>query len=177
METNSIKDAPAFDFYPERWLAGVAIMSDLEQIAYLRLLCHQWLQGGLPNDLGALKRLAGKGATHLLLGKFPVGLDGLRRNEELELDRARKRRKLPQRFWLRVGRDDYNKIRRRAYDHTKKRSVRFRIFSRDGQSCLKCGSLSDLCLDHIIPLARGGDSSDENLQVLCRSCNSRKGCN
>ena len=35
-----IKDAPDFDFYPERWLVGVEARSDTEQLAYLRLLCH-----------------------------------------------------------------------------------------------------------------------------------------
>ncbi|MFM2176408.1 MAG: hypothetical protein RL015_506 [Verrucomicrobiota bacterium] len=72
-----IKDAPAFDVYPERWLVGVAALSDKEQLAYLRLLCHQWLAGdaGLVNDLAALKRLAGKGVTQNLLEKFPVNDD------------------------------------------------------------------------------------------------------
>ena len=33
---------------------------------------------------------------------------------------------------------------------------------------------SDLTADHIIPVSRGGDI-DGPVQVLCRSCNSRKG--
>jgi hypothetical protein len=46
----SQRDAPAFDFYPERWLVGTAAMSDAEQLSYLRLLCHQWTMDGLPID-------------------------------------------------------------------------------------------------------------------------------
>lgn len=93
------KDAPAFDFYPERWLVGVAALSDLEQLAYLRLLCHEWLAGdlGLPDDLAALRRLAGKGVTPALLEKFPVGTDGKRRNPRLEIVRAEQRARIAKR--------------------------------------------------------------------------------
>lgn len=85
------KDAPAFDFYPERWLVGTASLSDLEQICYLRLLCHQWVMEGLPADVGALKRLAGKGVTDTVLAKLPVCEDGKRRNNRLEIVRNEQR--------------------------------------------------------------------------------------
>jgi hypothetical protein len=42
-------------------------------------------------------------------------------------------------------------------------------------SCVACGSASDLVVDHLVPICRGGTSEPENLQPLCRSCNSRKG--
>ena len=41
--------------------------------------------------------------------------------------------------------------------------------------CVHCSSSDDLAIDHIIALARGGTNDLENLQLLCRSCNSRKG--
>lgn len=41
--------------------------------------------------------------------------------------------------------------------------------------CTACGSPGDLTVDHIDPLDAGGDPYDlDNLQVLCRSCNTRK---
>jgi len=89
-----MKDAPAFDFYPERWLAGVADLSDAEQLAFLRLLCHQWLKQGLSSDLAKLQRLAGKGVTDDLLSKFPTGDDGLRRNKRLETIRDEQRARI-----------------------------------------------------------------------------------
>lgn len=49
------------------------------------------------------------------------------------------------------------------------------IFARDGGVCRVCGSARRLALDHIVPLARGGGNGPENLQTLCRSCNSSKG--
>lgn len=68
-------------------------MSDLEQIAYLRLLCHQWLGGdaGLTADLATLRRLAGKGCTAAVLAKFAEGADGRLRNARLEIIRQEQR--------------------------------------------------------------------------------------
>lgn len=54
------------------------------------------------------------------------------------------------------------------------REQRDRILKRDGGRCLSCKSKSDLTIDHVIPRSLGGDSSDDNLQVLCRRCNSAK---
>ncbi|WP_395753790.1 hypothetical protein [Prosthecobacter sp.] len=94
--TPTTRDAPAFDFYPERWLVGVAGMSDAEQLSYLRLLCHQWLLGdaGLPADAPALKRLAGKGVTEAVLAKVPLHADGRRRNARLEIIREEQRERI-----------------------------------------------------------------------------------
>lgn len=55
------------------------------------------------------------------------------------------------------------------------RLQRQRILERDGNACLQCAATDALCIDHIVPVSRGGDSSDENLQVLCSACNTKKG--
>lgn len=52
--------------------------------------------------------------------------------------------------------------------------LRNKIFQRDGDKCLHCGSTESLELDHIIPFIRGGKTEESNLQTLCRSCNSKK---
>jgi 5-methylcytosine-specific restriction endonuclease McrA len=41
-------------------------------------------------------------------------------------------------------------------------------------SCAYCGSSEDITQDHIIPLSKGGANVIENIQPLCRTCNSRK---
>lgn len=52
---------------------------------------------------------------------------------------------------------------------------RQRIYDRDGNACLKCGVTDDLTLDHIHPWSLYGPDTDDNLRLLCRSCNSSKG--
>jgi 5-methylcytosine-specific restriction protein A len=43
--------------------------------------------------------------------------------------------------------------------------------------CYYCGRLfepRDLTMDHIVPLARGGKSTKENLVACCKECNNKK---
>lgn len=54
-------------------------------------------------------------------------------------------------------------------------SVRRRILDRDGHHCQHCTSRKELQIDHIKPIALGGLSDDDNLQVLCGPCNRAKG--
>ena len=58
--------------------------------------------------------------------------------------------------------------------------MRFAIMARDGYRCVKCGRSDrnfDLEIDHIIPIAKGGKSTYDNLQTLCHRCNVKKGSN
>ncbi|AFN39090.1 HNH endonuclease [Burkholderia phage BcepMigl] len=53
--------------------------------------------------------------------------------------------------------------------------LRQAVFERDGFRCVECGSNKRLCADHIIPESAGGPTTLENLQTMCRPCNSEKG--
>jgi 5-methylcytosine-specific restriction endonuclease McrA len=56
------------------------------------------------------------------------------------------------------------------------REQRERVFMRDGRACQLCGTdEGEMHIDHIIPRKSGGDHSLDNLRVLCKSCNLRKG--
>lgn len=50
------------------------------------------------------------------------------------------------------------------------------VYRRDGFKCKSCGCSDDLTVDHVHPESLGGSSGLDNLQTLCRSCNSSKGC-
>lgn len=54
-------------------------------------------------------------------------------------------------------------------------ALRAAVYERDGHACLHCGATDRLSLDHIHPWSLGGEDTLENLQTLCRPCNSRKG--
>jgi len=53
--------------------------------------------------------------------------------------------------------------------------VRSYVWRRDGGRCVQCGSSTRLEFDHIVPVAEGGGSTERNIQLLCESCNRRKG--
>lgn len=56
--------------------------------------------------------------------------------------------------------------------------IRFAIYKRDGYRCRICGAsgnFEQLEIDHIIPIAKGGKTTYNNLQTLCHRCNVQKG--
>jgi len=58
---------------------------------------------------------------------------------------------------------------------TEKRTA---IFRRDAYRCVYCaGTFTDsqLTLDHVQPVVKGGDNSSGNLVTACAHCNTRKG--
>lgn len=52
--------------------------------------------------------------------------------------------------------------------------VKTAVWQRDQGRCVECSSQSYLEYDHIIPFSRGGASTVDNVQILCRGCNSKK---
>ena len=55
------------------------------------------------------------------------------------------------------------------------KSVRQRVLIRDEYRCVKCSSQKDLQFDHNVAVANGGSNEEDNVQVLCKICNLRKG--
>lgn len=86
-------------------------------------------------------------------------------------DRERRRRRKLERAHLALALDAEPGARREPIP----REVRLAVFERDGGRCVECGETFEIQYDHIIPVAMGGATTVENLQVLCASCNQRKG--
>ena len=40
--------------------------------------------------------------------------------------------------------------------------------------CLRCKGKKPLCIDHIMPISRGGTNTIDNVQPLCHECNREK---
>ena len=80
------------------------------------------------------------------------------------------------------------RIKRRSIENNVQFTTfqRTELLKRDNWDCQLCGvrvhdrSTGDwndelkAHIDHIIPISRGGDSTPENLRVLCRTCNLSK---
>jgi uncharacterized protein YdaU (DUF1376 family) len=94
MSDPTTKDAPAFDFYPERWLAATADLTDREYRQYMTLLCHAWLRDGLPKNERILKRICGKKVSPKVLEKFAESGDGKLRNSFQESIRKTQRTRI-----------------------------------------------------------------------------------
>jgi 5-methylcytosine-specific restriction endonuclease McrA len=52
--------------------------------------------------------------------------------------------------------------------------VKIAVWARDEGRCVMCGSGERLQFDHVIPVAKGGANSFENIQILCQACNLQK---
>ena len=77
---------PAFQFYPDDFVAGVSTMTQEEVGAYILLLCHQWSVGKLSEDVSRMKIVAKGEVSEHVLSKFPGG-----KNKRLEFERKKQR--------------------------------------------------------------------------------------
>ncbi|WP_198427394.1 HNH endonuclease [Streptomyces buecherae] len=72
----------------------------------------------------------------------------------------------PKRGWASSARN-----RNRPGDFHKRRAM---VLARDRFACQRCGSASELEVDHLVPVSKGGTWDLTNLWVLCRDCHRRK---
>jgi len=117
---------------------------------------------------------------HLFGSYFPKGIQPMTKYESRELqdkwyeklaERYKKKGLLHYWKFKLFGESNYTDRRRRRATTEEMAEV----FRRWGHKCDECGTEYNLTVDHIIPLAKGGDWDINNLRSLCVSCNSKKG--
>ncbi len=65
---------------------------------------------------------------------------------------------------------EWYRLKSKAWNHGLKTIDLIELFGKQ-PVCGLCGIAKNLSLDHMMPTARGGASTKDNLQVLCLSCN------
>ena len=102
---------------------------------------------------------------------------GYSQRDVLALIRDRQRRSAQRldRAHMMLNVDEGRQARPRSQRQPISRDVRRAVFERDGGRCTECGSNFDLQYDHMIPVALGGATTVDNLQLLCGPCNRLKG--
>lgn len=68
----------------------------------------------------------------------------------------------------------FTQLRRSEYAALRPSLVLALIEAGQDFCCADCLSVDDITIDHIVPLSRGGEDNVDNLQFLCRPCNSSK---
>lgn len=85
-----------------------------------------------------------------------------------------RRHKVYKKRFIRDAQDLTYRDSTRVFTHNQ----RIAIWRRDNEICQECRKkipFSEMEADHIIPHSRGGQTSIDNGQALCRQCNARKG--
>ena len=192
--------APAFQFYPDKFLAGTAHLSPRAVGHYMRGLCWMWLhtssQCSIPNEVHAINLAFGLTRRsyetvwrrELMPAQAPLLKEegdvlvsnGLRK--EVEKQRSFRERASTGGIgkwhdgdtdgWNRQKRSERLTAARAQGRHSKAEWVEMLEFF--GNRCVRCGaSGADVSIvkDHIVPIYAGGSDAISNLQPLCRSCN------
>ncbi len=107
----------------------------------------------------------------------------LKRAENRKKPEFKIKKRLSDKKWIENNREYYN-LRSRA--HCANRRARLRDIPgklhadevaellRVKNKCSYCGATEDLCIDHVVPVSKGGHNTLSNLEVACMSCNSSK---
>jgi uncharacterized protein YdaU (DUF1376 family) len=184
---------PYMPLYVSDYLSATSHLSAMESGAYLHLLMHYWQKGSLPSEDRFLARIARMTDRQWIASRTTIQaffVDGWRHERvDLELGKAGDKSKRREesgtfaakaRWGEKQSRPRYARIldARTKGTHTDQEwAVMESVFG----GCVKCGVRNNDVIgghcnkDHVISLRDGGSDAIENLQPLCKQCNSSKG--
>jgi len=159
-----MSDAPYVPFYTGDFLAGTSGMTAATKGVYITLLCLMYeAEAPIPQSWDSLARRCG-----CTLPAFKKAVSALNDEGKIEVTNAG--------IWspmISEWSDRERKQQKRPWVPLK---VQREVFERDGERCTYCGDTAGpFHLDHIIPWAKGGEHSTDNLTVACAACNWSKG--
>lgn len=191
------KEASAWmPFYIGDYLGDTQRLTTEQHGAYLLLILDYWRNGPAPDDdavLQQITKLDSKGWKRCrpAISRLFQTVDGEWRHKRIEheLDRARsnterrssKAKDGADAKWGdsadgakgRHLRSERLAAARKLATHTAAEWERMKELC--GNTCVRCGADGQLVKDHIKPIYQGGSDGIENLQPLCKPCNSSKG--
>ena len=160
-------------------------LSPVDRVVYAHLLRHtvlegktrllfsiDWLARGTNLSPGtvrpAVRRLAMRGALRVVDRNMAGHLVDVRRPNKIRATRLHHTFSLPRNHAFMARDTDFSRTRDlREAIHCRERGLCF--------YCLRRLNHWRRCLDHVVPLARGGGNSYRNLVSCCTECNARKG--
>lgn len=157
------------DWWESDWVCVLGSETRLAWILFLGRVKTHGSKGAIPKEIATDERWRMPEAT--LQGLIERALEARQIIDEGDKWRVA--------GWASYESDEYTKNRRRWIRMKEaggsiRKAVRIAIMDAFGHQCAYCKSPDDLTVDHIYPVAKGGTNKMENLQVLCRRCNSRK---
>lgn len=183
--------APAFQCYARDSITDTSACTLAETGVYFKLRCWTWLNGPVPLErLHLILGVPQAQARKLWAAVAPfwhetsegwVAPDLETQRKSLDVFLKSQRAKAPKgasKRWaagdvVKGSRSERLARAREAGTHTYA-DFQAMVDAYDG-ACLKCGLVTPLVQDHVIPIYRGGNDLITNIQPLCRPCNSGKG--
>jgi len=159
-----------------------------ERGQYITLLCHCWIEDGIPIGSPLVKQWLKKDS---ILNDCFYKKNGKIRHKRLDKEREKQikwaeksskgGKKTQEKRWEGVKKESRGDRLSRAKQkgtHTEKDWQMMKEIC--GNKCVKCKIPETqlygekLCKDHIIPICLNGSDAIENIQPLCRNCNTAK---